>query len=351
VSSINKRGGSWRARYRDMHGREHSKNFARKVEAQDWLKEVEASLTRGDYITPRNAKVTVREYASHWEPLQLGREATARITDNALRIHILPALGDMPMSSLVRSDIQGFVKGLSATLAPGTVRNVYDVLFRMLDFAVADKVIASNPCKRIALPEMPTNEVKPLTVEQVTAIAEAVDDRYTGLVWLLAGSGLRISEALGLDVEHVDFLRRTVKVERQLLQSGEFGLPKTEKSRRVVPVGQVVIDALAAHLAMYPSHGPLFTDQLDNRLTYRQWKMQWAQVRRATGLTNETTHDLRHFAASALISGGASVKQVQTFLGHASAAITLKVYSHMWPGDEDRTRDVLDAVLAKASVS
>lgn len=349
MSSIKKRGNSWRARYRDDNGREHSKNFDRKKPAEDWLKEVEASLTRRDYITPMAAKTTVREYAEFWEPKQIAREGSARILDNALRIHILPALGDRPMSSLLRSDIQGFVKDLSDTLAPGTVRNVYDALFRMLDFAVDDKFLPSNPCSRITLPEMPSHEVEPLTIEQVTAIAEAVDHRHKALVWFLAGSGLRIGEALGLDVEHVDFLRRTVKVERQLLQSGEFGMPKTAKSRRVVPVGQVVIDVLAAHLAEYPSDGPLFTDEGDHRLSYRKWKMQWEQVRAKTELTDETTHDLRHFAASALIAGGASVKQVQSFLGHSSAAITLKVYSHLWPGDEDRTRDVLDLVLGKAA--
>ncbi len=57
------------------------------------------------------------------------------------------------------------------------------------------------------------------------------------------------------------------------------------------------------------------------------------------------THDLRHFYASALIAGGASVKQVQLVLGHASAVITLGIYAHLWPGEEDRTRAVMDAVL------
>ena len=58
-----------------------------------------------------------------------------------------------------------------------------------------------------------------------------------------------------------------------------------------------------------------------------------------------TTHDLRHCFASALISGGASVKQVQAALGHSSATVTLKVYSHLWPGDEDRTRSIVEATF------
>jgi len=80
-------------------------------------------------------------------------------------------------------------------------------------------------------------------------------------------------------------------------------------------------------------------------LTYSQWKRVWRAALRSTGLDLDT-HSLRHFTASALIAGGASVKQVQTVLGHSSAAITLKVYAHLWPGDEDRIRVVMDAALS-----
>ncbi|PNE38980.1 hypothetical protein AOB60_34225 [Streptomyces noursei] len=69
------------------------------------------------------------------------------------------------------------------------------------------------------------------------------------------------------------------------------------------------------------------------------------RVGRVRRLPHMVTHDLRHFYASALIAGGASVKQVQLVLGHASAVITLRIYAHLWPGEEDRTRSVMDAVL------
>lgn len=89
-------------------------------------------------------------------------------------------------------------------------------------------------------------------------------------------------------------------------------------------------------------------------LNYRRWKTEWNGVLRQfqrdegaaavrenrdpVALTRRTTHDLRHFYACALIAGGASVKQVQLVLGHASAVITLRIYAHLWPGEEDRTR-------------
>jgi integrase len=213
-----------------------------------------------------------------------------------------------------------------------------------MDAAAEDRVIVANPCKRIALPKATAGEVVPPTVEEVERIVEATDSRYRALVILLAGSGLRIGEALGLDVAHVDFLRRTIRVERQLLQGGTFGPPKGRKAR-TVPVGNVVIGALAAHLAEHPSDEALFTTPTGERLTYRAWRYQWASIVKAVDV-DFTTHDLRHFTASALISAGASVKQVQELLGHASAAITLRTYAHLFPGDEDRTRNAMDAVLS-----
>jgi integrase len=162
----------------------------------------------------------------------------------------------------------------------------------------------------------------------------------------LAGSGLRIGELLGLDVSDVDFLRRTIRVARQRAQSGELTPPKSKSSERTVPVGQSVIEALAAYLkAGDRKSGPLFVNAMGLPLTYRQWKPLW-QTAAKTAKVEATAHALRHFYASALIAGGASVKQVQVVLGHASAVVTLRTYAHLWPGDDDRTRAIIDAVLS-----
>lgn len=147
--------------------------------------------------------------------------------------------------------------------------------------------------------------------------------------------------------QHPDRLHRQAWpcLARQRLQDGTLGPPKTTKSLRTVPVGQIVIDELAAHLAAFGGAEELVTNTMGRPLTYQQWKAVWGTANTAVGV-NVDTHDLRHFTASALISGGASVKQVQTVPRHSSAAITLRVHSHLWPGDEDRTRQVMDAALS-----
>lgn len=346
MSSISKReNGAWRARYRDSAGREHSKHFQRKVDGQRWLDEVTTSVVSGLYVSPQAGKVTVASYAHTWEALQVSSDSTRHSVDNALRIHLLPELGSMPMSAVRPSTVQSVIKTLEAKgLAPGTIRLVYTIGAMVFASAVDDKVIPVSPCRKIKLPKRDTSEVIPPTVEQVAAMEAAVPERWRAVVVTLAGSGLRIGELLGLRVSDVDFLRRTIRVERQRTQDGALTRPKSETSRRTVAVGQVVLDALAAHLAAFPSDDALFVDEVGVPLLYRRWRTVWDAAAEVAGV-DFTSHALRHFAASVLISGGASVKQVQMWLGHSSAVVTLTTYSHLWPGDDDRTRAVMDAAL------
>lgn len=362
MANVQKRpNGKWRARYRDLDGKEHARHFDRKVDAQRWLDEVTTSMVTGLYVDPRAGKISFEKYATKWEAEQIAGEAGTRITDNALRVHLIPALGSYAMVSLRRTHIQALFKKLSEQLGPGSVRNVYEVLVRVTAAAVEDKVIAASPCKRITLPPVTDEEIAPPTIAQVEAMSEAMPPYIRAAIVVLAGSGLRVGELLGLKVSDVDFKGGTIRVERQRLQSGLIGPPKTGKSRRTVPVGEVVVDALLGHLAARPSREWLFTMEEGEPLNYRRWKTEWNGARKAlqaeenkaaeregrkpVELPHMVTHDLRHFYASALIAGGASVKQVQMVLGHASAVITLRIYAHLWPGEEDRTRSVMDAVL------
>lgn len=346
ASVARRENGRWRARYRDDAGKEHARHFDRRTDAQRWLDQVTAAIVRGDYVDPAAGRTTVKLYADRWESVQVSSDGTKRLVDNALRLHLLPALGSHRISAVRRSDVQGWVKALEAKgLAAGSVRNIYDVAAQLFSSAVDDRVIAASPCRKITLPKDTKGEVVPPTADEITEIRKAIGEQWRAVVVVLAGSGLRIGELLGLEVADVDFLRRTIRVERQRLQTGAIAPLKTKASRRTVPVGQVVIDALAAHLVAYPTPGPLFVDEFSEPLGYRRWKVLWREAAAAAGV-DATSHDLRHFFASALISGGASVKQVQTVLGHASAVITLRTYAHLWPGDEDRTRDVMDAALS-----
>lgn len=363
----------WRARYRGPDGEQQEKTFATWGEAKRWRDDAIAAMATGQWVDPRAGRLSVAEYARGWEANLVAGASQLSIVDNALRLHILPALGRRPMSSLLRSEVQGMVKRLSEELAPGSVRNIYEVLLRMMAAAVDDRLIPSSPCVRISLPRDPDVEAVPATLDQITWMADSITPQYRSAVLVLAGSGLRIGELLGLKVADVDFLRRTLRVERQRLQNGRIGPPKTESSRRTVALAPWVVDELSEHLAAHPAApgGWLFTNTRREALTYNAWRSAWKPARErcacghgpgghdddgcrkadcgcgsyAPPAAEVDTHGLRHAFASALISGGASVKQVQLALGHSSAAITLRVYTHQWPGDEDRTRAIIDSVF------
>ncbi len=344
--------GSWRARYRDGDGKEWSKHFARKVDAEVWVAGQVTDVARGVHIDPRAGKVTFGAYALAWAAGQVHRSSTRQAVESRLRLHVLPQLGARPIGAIRKSEVQAWVKGRSDFLAASTTRVAYSYVSAIFRAAVEDRLIPSSPCGRVQLPRRDRRRVEPLPVEVVQALADVIAPRYRAVVVLAAGTGLRQGECFGLTLDRVDFLRRTLLVDRQMVTLGgratALGPPKTAASVRTVPLPQVVADELAAHLAGYPAgeDGLLFTNALGRPINRGSFARVWLPAARRAGLpAGESFHSLRHFYASLLIRHGESVKVIQARLGHASAAETLDTYSHLWPDSEDRTRQAVDAVL------
>ncbi len=342
MASINKQpSGRYQARYRDARGVEHSKRFDRKAMAQRWLDETTASVVTGTYVDPRAGKVTVREYAVQWQAAQVWRTKTAKRVETDLRVHIFPVLGDRALASVRPSDVQGLVKGLSVKLAASSVKVTYSTARSMFKAAVDDRVIASSPCVRVKLPSITTKTLTIPAVEAVHAIGEKLPARWRAVVYVAAGLGLRPGEVLGLEVRDLDFLRRTVRVERQLDDHGQLVPLKTEASYRTVPLPDVVAFELSRHLEQeHRRDGLVFVGQDGQPVKRNTFSKGW---RRAAG--DLRLHDLRHVYASALIQAGESVKTVQRRLGHSSAAMTLDVYAHLWPDSDERSRAAIDSYL------
>jgi integrase len=256
MASIDRIASGWKARYRSPDGRQRSKDFARKVDAERFLVQIEHTKLTGAYVDPSAGRVTLKSYAEQWREVQVHRPSTAAQVETNLRLHVYPTLGERQIGSIRPSELQAWVSGRGAVLSAGTVRLIFRYLSAIFRAAVADRLIPSSPCIGIKLPKVERAQVEPLAVEQVEALIAAAPDRYRALVVFAAGTGLRQGECFGLTVDRVDFLRRTVKVDRQLLLMPGGGPvlapPKTEASRRLVPLPAVVVDALAAHLARFP---------------------------------------------------------------------------------------------------
>jgi integrase len=375
-SSRHGNGKRYRARFRDEDGREPTKSFHRKTDASTWLDEQTASIVRGDYVPPRAGDVKVEAFAGEWLAMQSLRESSSYNYESHLRRHVYPAFGTRSLSSIAPSHVQAWVKGLTVgdpargqkPLAPSTAGVVHAVLHSVMAAAVLDKRIKANPCDGTKLPKDDAeHQVVPMTTEQMTAVRDGMPLELVAMIVLGAGTGVRQSEALGLTVDRVDFLRRTVRIDRQLVavpgKPVRLGPLKTKASNRTIPLPKVVVDALAEHLRAYPATEPsnepfpvadhgvipglIFTRQVDGETWTRQrFGHVWRPVAKAAGLPPRTGfHALRHYYASLLIRHGESVKTVQARLGHASAKETLDVYSHLWPDSDDRTREAIDSVM------
>lgn len=341
----------WRARYVDEDGREHARSFGRKVDAQKWLDDFTAAVVTGQYVDPKAGQITFRDYAERWREMQVQRPSSRAHVETMLRRHAYPALGERRLAAILPSDVQVWVKGLE--LAPATVAVVHGIVSTVMKSAIRDRRIVANPCNGSKLPKVQRKQVVPLTTEQVAAVRDALPSQLQALVTLAAGTGMRQGECFGLTVDRVRFLERMVTVDRQLVtvqgQKPELAPPKTQASNRTIPLPQVVVDALAAHLAALPAvaDGLVFTlsgKPITRSVFGHKWRkaVETAELPAGTGF-----HALRHYYASLLIRHGESVKTVQSRLGHASAVETLDTYSHLWPDSDDRTRDAIDSVLGQ----
>jgi integrase len=347
---------TWMARWRTPDGQAVNKVFKRKVDAENHLTAIEHSKLMGAYVDPRAGRTTFKGYAESWRAVQIHRASTAAQAETHLRLHVYPRIGNRPLGAIRPSEVQTLVKSLSADLAPSTVEVVYAWVSTIFKAAVADRIITASPCVNVKLPVAHRSQVIPLAPGVVGEIIEGIDERYRAVVVFGAGTGARISEALGLTVDRVDFLRRQVTIDRQLVGVEDdrpvFGPVKDRLNRaRTIPLPESVVLALAAHLERYGPgpDGLVFTSSTDRPLRRSTFGGAWRRVCDPRGIAKgDGFHQLRHFYASTLIAAGESVKVVQIRLGHSTATMTLDVYGHLFPGSEERTRVAVDAVLLEA---
>lgn len=342
-------------RFRDPDGRQRKKTFSKKGDADRFAATVEADKVRGLYVD-HSDRTTVAEYARAWAAGRPHRPTTARRVSGLIETHIAAtALGGRRVPAVRPSEVQAWATDRAQHLAPSTLRSVVSLLRSIYASAVLDRLTVSSPVVRVALPRYERPRVVPLTVEQVRALAEAMPARHRSMVITQAGLGLRIGELLALRVQDVDFLRRTVRVEWQYVaKAKERSEPKTPRSRRTIPLPQVVADALAQHIAAHPpaGDGSLFTTLAGGRLTHHRYgtELFGAAARKAKLPAGTTSHDLRHHFASVLLAAGESVVAVAERLGHEDASLVLSTYGHLMPDSEERTRRAVDEAWCAITV-
>jgi integrase len=377
MAHVERRGpGRWRARYRDPAGKERSRTFPRKSDADRFLVTVEASKLQGRWVDPAGARTPFGGYAEQWLSIQVFRDTTRQKVEGHLRKHLLPFFGHRPIGAIRPSEVQAWVRGRSEALAPATVEVMYRYLAAIFLAAVRDRLIGETPCRGIALPEKEERRERPLTDEQVMRLIDALPARSRLGGVLGAGAGLRQGEAHGLLVPNVDFLRGVVHVRLQLVtvtgRPPYLRRPKSRASVRSVPVDRWVTDAIAAHIAQFGTisvpdehghmvEGLIISTASGKPVSRQRWTEAWAHAATAVGVkpargpgqegrrrkaANEDGHALRAYWVSVLIAAGVSPKAIMRWAGHASISETFDVYGHLFPEDEDLARQAVAVRVA-----
>ena len=342
----------YRVRYRTPDRRQTDKRgFTTKRAAEDFAATVEVSKLRGEYIEPAKSRATITDLGAAWLGRQTHLKPSARRpVEIAWRVHVSPRWGSVAVSDVLFSDVQQWVSDLSGQRGATTVIRAYGVLAAILDDAVRDRRMLSNPARGVTLPRKIKKEHVYLTHEAVHSLAREAGDNGV-LVLLLAYTGLRWGEAAALRVRDCNLLRRRLTVAQNAVEVGSkviVGTPKNHK-RRTVPVPDFLVEHLARQCDGKGPDDLLFPGTKGGYMRPPRPVGGWLEnaVQRS-GVPRVTAHGLRHTAASLAVSAGANVKAVQKMLGHASAAMTLDVYADLFDDDLEAVAVALDhAVTAQ----
>lgn len=277
------------------------------------------------------------------------------------RLYIAPVLGRLKLDKLSPAHISDFYQVMLRKLAPGSVRRLHALLRRALTVAVRWKLIPTNPVLSVDPPSITRSEVTPWTLEQTKTFLSFVSTKPMAARWELAiALGLRQGEVLGLSWADVNFEERTLRIAQALQYQPGRGLvlvpPKTARSRRTVALPDHLVETLQRHRAEqdeqraaagdgWQEHGLVFTTANGTPFSPRNDYRTFKRYAAAAGLPEIRLHDLRHTAASNMLTQGVHARVVMETLGHSQISLTMNTYSHVAPTVSRDAADAMGAAL------
>lgn len=333
----------WKVRVRTPEGRQVTRSFDRRIDAERWEAAQKVDMARGEWVDPRAGDLRLSDWLDEVDAakINLGEE-TRKTRRSLIDNHLKPGLGRWPIGKLTAEEIQRFVSEKKTTLAPATVEKIAVILSEALRLAVARGRLVRSPYVEIELPAAVKPAQRYLTEAEVWQLTEALSvrsrnrgategiGRYRIFALLGAYAGLRPGESLELQWSDLDLDRRSMLVRGT----------KTPGSRRTIRIPPLLVQALREHREAYPHltqvvHNTAGRPPSLDGLRARQWKDAVA----ASVGEPMTPHDLRHTHVGLLIAQGAHSKAIMDRLGHTSIRTTIDIYGHLIEGVE---ADVVD---------
>lgn len=285
----------------------------------------------------------LRDWLRHWlenELLGSVKESSYQTYFRQINVHLLPALGHLPLSEVTPAVVHDFISQMEGTgYAHSTVKDTLRLLNAALRSAQEESLILKNPCKKIRVQPKEVAEQRALSrseQETLRKIAVAQDDLPT---LLSLYTGMRLGEVCALKWSDIDWEKKTVTVRRTaqrttIMENREgkrtllmIGSPKSKRSHRVLPIPDFLFALLKKIRPAADADAYIFGNP-DRAAEPRTIQRHFQRLTRALGLSGVHFHTLRHSFATRLMEMGIDIQTISALLGHHSAKTTLDFYGH-----------------------
>jgi integrase len=350
----------WRVRYRGPDGSQRTQSFERRHDAEKWLNDEMAKLSKGDWTDPGLGRIKFRDWVAIWETTLVHVRARTKILNvGVARNYLIPRFGDYRINAITTSDVREMMAEEMAQtegrLSNSAIRRHVLVMRVILEAAVADGRITKNAARAVKLPPEDSRDMRFLEPEEVAHLVTTIEEHYRPMVLTAAYVGLRWGELTGLAVENIDLNSHRVRVERQISEvHGQlvFGPPKTRAGIRTVTIPKSLSERIEPHLKTWAvqTSGLVFPGPKGGPLRAPSFRKVWRRACQRAGfddgqLEGLVFHELRHTAAALAIAQGAHPMAIKERLGHASITTTLDRYGGLFPRLDETIAEGLDDVL------
>jgi integrase len=353
--------GTWQALV-SLQGHRISHTSKTRHEAQEWLRQTLKQVDDG--LSYASTKLTLANYLEEWLAGEKSamRQSTWGHYEQLTRSYIYPMIGKLTLKDLRTAHLQGFYNRLGdQKVGIPTIRKIHKLLHSSLSAALETGLIMRNPAAFAHPPHEPMAEMKILDESQVSQfLVSIIGHQWEALFYLAITTGMRRGELLGLKWEDLDWLKGTVKVDRQASRcagaEAKFLPLKTRFSRRTIALGEKTIRILRDHYErerlkrfaagkQWIETGLIFTGLRGKPIFAGNVLKVFQALLKEAGLPKIRFHDLRHTAASLMLNNGIPVLVASRRLGHSRPSTTLDIYGHLLEGMQGEAATLMDELV------
>lgn len=262
--------------------------------------------------------------------------SSQKFYDNMIDTHLIPVFGDTQLRLITKDAVQSFLNAKAKNGSSWkTVKHIRTAFGTIIEAAVKDDLLISNPVRKTRLPQRgPVEESQEISPATIQIILEKLPEPSRAIATLLASTGLRIGELLALRWQDVDLEKKYLWV-RQTVYEGHFDEPKSKRSKRKVPLAPISLHILSTlRRSEVDTSALIFAARNGSPLSRRNLlNRQLKPVCKSLGFADVNWHWFRHAHATLLDSVGATLGTTQALLGHSSSDVTREIYIESVPED------------------